>query len=294
MSFPFYRWANQGQRVGLWAQGWSRNAKGRSQACRLAGLDTGWHIHWLETSSQWAAQLCSPGSGPGAVPSPHHSSSKPPFSPGLLRKPFTSFDSPLIDVPSICHLCPPPPTLSRDRPEQLLILYTACLLQLPPGYSLPLPGLSPFPSLAGSRAQNRPGDKGKPQTSRPCRRGVLGESCRTWGVPGWREPVPRVALPSGSLCPLSIGVLWGFPSFCPGLSSSRMFSQILIGLWRASSLSRAVVASSGLCRSPIAHLPWWETHLDPVRRRWVIGIPTPPAAQHPQAWGESTASSAPA
>lgn len=150
---PSYRWANQGQGVGPSAQGWTGSAKGRFRVCR-----PGWAGHRLACALAGdilpvaSAQLCGSGFGPGSMPSPHHSSSKPPFSPGLLRKPFTSFDSPLINVPSICHLRPPLPTLSRGLPRTAPKSSTACLLRLPPGHSPPSPGLSPFPSLAGSRA----------------------------------------------------------------------------------------------------------------------------------------------
>lgn len=98
-----------------------------------------------------SAQLCGSGFGPGTVPSPHHSGSKPPFSPGLLRKPFTSFDSPLINASSICHLHPSLPTLSRGLPRAAPKSSIACLLQLPPGHSLP--------SLGAEQAQNRSGER---------------------------------------------------------------------------------------------------------------------------------------
>lgn len=87
-----------------------------------------------------------------AQPSPQQLQAS--LSPGLLRKPFTSFDSPLINVPSICHLRPPLPTLSRGLPRTAPKSSIAYLLRLPPGHSSPSPGLSPFPS--SGREQSKP------------------------------------------------------------------------------------------------------------------------------------------
>lgn len=151
-SLPILQVGKPRPESGSSAQGWTGNAKGHFRVCR-----PGWAGHRLACALARdilpvaSAQLCGSGFGPGSMPNLHHSSSKPPFSPGLLRKPFTSFDSPLVNVPSICHLRPPLPTLSRGLPRTAPKSSTACLLRLPPGHSPPCPGLSPFPSLAGSR-----------------------------------------------------------------------------------------------------------------------------------------------
>lgn len=133
---PLDSWARRGQRAGPVCPGWSRNAQGRLRArrpgraghrltCVLAG----------DTLPVAGAQLCGSGLGPGAVPSPHHSVPELPFSTGLLRKPFASLDSPLINAPSICHLHPPQPTLSQGLPRTV---------PKSPGARL-LPASAPFP-----------------------------------------------------------------------------------------------------------------------------------------------------
>ena len=107
-----------------------------------------------DTSQRPVPSSCGSGFGPGTLPSPHHSSSQHPFPPGLPRKPFTCFDSPLINAPSICHLRPPCPHSPGACPEQLLN-HPACLRLAPrcPPPVLPPKQLQPLASLTASRAR---------------------------------------------------------------------------------------------------------------------------------------------
>lgn len=162
------------------AQGWSRNAKGCLQAGgpsqaghRLAYVSAG------GTLLVACAQVCGSSSWPGAMPSPHRSGSKPPFSPGLPRKPFASFGSPLINAPSICHLRPPLPTLSRGLPRTAPKSSTACLLPaaswLPAALPTALPRLQPL-SQAGLEQSEPRIDQEREENRKPTglSRDVLG------------------------------------------------------------------------------------------------------------------------
>lgn len=160
------------------------------------------------------AQVCSSSSWPGAMPSPHRSGSKPPFSPGLPRKPFASFGSPLINAPSICHLRPPLPTLSRGLPRTAPKSSTACLLPaaswLPAALPIALPRLQPLSQAGLEQSEPRiDQERGEPQTHGPVE-GCLGESRRTWGCPRL-DPRPLPGAWS-CLCPLSSEVPRGVSS----------------------------------------------------------------------------------
>ena len=114
------------------------DAEGRLGACRsgLAGHRLA-HPPAGDTSQGPVPSSCGSGFGPGTLPSPHRISSQHPFPPGLPRKPFTCFDSPLINAPSICHLRPPCPHSPGACPEQLLN-HPACL-RLAPRCPPPVP-----------------------------------------------------------------------------------------------------------------------------------------------------------
>lgn len=194
--------------------------RGVAEPAGLAGLDTGWHVRWSETLPRASAQLCGSSFGLGTTPSPHHSGSEPPFPPGLPRKPFASFESPLINGPSICHLRPPLPTLSRGLPRAAPKLSTPASSRLPPAPLCPPLASAPFPAWPGAeRAQNRSG-KRKTTNTLALKQGRLGESHRTWGCPrpdsrppswgpeGWR------AVP-GLLASTELRGAQGFSSFLP-------------------------------------------------------------------------------
>ena len=155
------------------------------------------------------AQLCGSGLGPGAVPSPHHSVPELPFSTGLLRKPFASLDSPLINAPSICHLHPPQPTLSQGLPRTV---------PKSPGARL-LPASAPFPAGPEPGEPRIDQERGNRKRPGPAE-GRLGESHWTWGCQGWTQdlspwPGGLVALSPSPLRPLSCRALQGISSVLP-------------------------------------------------------------------------------
>lgn len=251
--------------------------RGVSKPAGLAGHRLA-YVPARDTFLVASAQVCGSGSWLGAMPSPHRSGSKPPFSAGLPRKPFASFSSPLINAPSICHLRPPLPTLSRGLPRTASKSSTACLLPASSWLPVALPATLPRPqplSHAGPE-QSEPRidqERGKPQMCRPAA-GCPGKSHRIWGRPRL-DPRPLSGAWS-SLCPLSSEVLWGFFSFFlwKVLSDmNRIVESILSdpGSWLPASASPT--HSQLTC-----HV---EAPSNPLRRGWDVNSPIPSAPQPP-------------